>query len=157
MSMQDGAVVIPVKFVSAHMQELAAEPIGTSKAIQVQLVLLPPYASDITVATPATAVKHFGLRDGLTVRKGRSKKPPGVRYPVSGTALATAKPCKEGWFQRGGAQRWHLKPHAEQRLLVCCVLPVCCVLLCTARVLCAVCALCAACVPLVCCVLPVYC
>lgn len=91
---------IPAKFVNAHMPQLAALESDRSKAIQLQLVLLPPFASDATDDTPPTAVKNFGLLDGVHVRRSLHKAGY-YKYMLSGLALATSRPCREGWYIRG--------------------------------------------------------
>jgi hypothetical protein len=57
------------------MPLLAAALPGTSTPIALQLVLLPPCASDVTAATPA--VRVIDLAQGVTVQTGGKKERPG--------------------------------------------------------------------------------
>lgn len=93
------AVCLPWSLVGTHMTELAGMEPRTGKPIAVQLVLLPPYASDVTPEAPPQEV--IDLKHGITVRK---TKPASVTTPVfalSGLPLARSRPVQESWYLRG--------------------------------------------------------
>jgi hypothetical protein len=56
MSKMSVAVCVPSSLISTHMEQMQAMEYGTTKAMQLQLVLLPPYAEDVTPETPAQQV-----------------------------------------------------------------------------------------------------
>jgi hypothetical protein len=72
----------------------------------VQLVLLPPFASDVTPETPAQCI--IQLQHGVTVRKalqkGRSSSS-GYTFTLGGLALKRQQPVREQWYLRGGWQQ----------------------------------------------------
>jgi hypothetical protein len=75
---------------------------GSNRPITLQLVSLPPYAADISAATPAQHVRV--VRHGIAVRKHAVMVKGEVKchmYPVSGLPLARSEQRTNGWFLRG--------------------------------------------------------
>eukprot|EP00775_Hariotina_reticulata_P009127 gene9127-9296_t len=91
-------VYIPCALVHMHMARLAALPYHTSHSIRVQLVLLPPHASDVTPETPEVEV--IELTQGVTVRKNKSYSDSGT-FSLAGLALTSSKPAVKGYYVRG--------------------------------------------------------
>jgi hypothetical protein len=93
-------VRLPVGLVQAHMPEVAALAVNTSHAIKVEVVLLPPCASDISVATPAQDVVDI---HGVTVTRYRSysMQPNRILYTLAGKGLQQLTPqAKAQWYIR---------------------------------------------------------
>jgi hypothetical protein len=88
---------VPARLASVHMDELQQMPSNTSRPIRVQLVLLPPYAEDVTPHTPAQSVME--LWHGITV--SRHGKHSNSWYTLSGLALTGSAPARQGWWLRG--------------------------------------------------------
>jgi hypothetical protein len=61
-AMDNGGLRLPLSLVQTHMPELAAITPGTTTALQVQLVLLPACADDITADSPP--IRVLELRQG---------------------------------------------------------------------------------------------
>jgi hypothetical protein len=70
---------------------------GTAANISLQLVLLPPYASDVSPETPAQQV--IELQHDVTVRK--SLQNGSSVYIIGGRALRRSQPVQEHWHLRG--------------------------------------------------------
>lgn len=94
----DKQMYIPSTLVYEHMPELANIPYGKSMSIQVQLVLLPPHASDVTPESPAMEV--IQLNYGVTVRKSRTATDTGS-FNLAGIALTCSKPAKKAYIVTG--------------------------------------------------------
>lgn len=94
--MKAGALNLPAALAKSHMPGLAELPAGTSVSIRVQLVLLPPYACDVTPDTPAQGVQE--LRHGVSVYRKSGKA---EIFPLSGLSLTRSKPVVENWHLRG--------------------------------------------------------
>jgi hypothetical protein len=73
-------------------------PPAQTRPIALQLVLLPAFAEDATVETPAQEVLNFSEQN-CAVRK--LDKRTTFEYPLSGLPLRRSKPVKEGWWLRG--------------------------------------------------------
>jgi hypothetical protein len=99
-------VRLPVGLVQAHMPEVAALAVNTSHAIKVQVVLLPPCASDISEATPAQDV--VDIPHGVTVTRYRSysMQPNRFTYTLAGQGLQQlAAQVKAQWYVRCECRR----------------------------------------------------
>jgi hypothetical protein len=75
---------------------------GSSCNIALQLVLLPPFAADISPDSPPRRV--IELRHDITLRKspqGRRGKAMQFTYPLAGLTLRRSEPTTNGWFLRG--------------------------------------------------------
>jgi hypothetical protein len=94
----DKHMFMPSALVFEHMPEIANLPYGTSWPIKVQLVLLPPHASDITPESPAVEVIH--LNQGVTVRRSKTATDTGS-FNLAGIALTCSKPAKKGYTITG--------------------------------------------------------
>jgi hypothetical protein len=92
---------IPASLLHTHLPDLAAIPAGAkgSTDIQLQLVLLPPCASDVTLDTPAQEVINF--KHGISVRKDLGKMNEAGMFTMAGLPLKRSRPCQEEWFIRG--------------------------------------------------------
>jgi ABC-type enterobactin transport system permease subunit len=58
MGYMSNGVFLPLTFVQTHMPEIAGLEPGATSAVQLQLVLLPPHASDITPSGLLWLVSH---------------------------------------------------------------------------------------------------
>jgi hypothetical protein len=77
------------------MPELANAPPQTTIAVTLQLVLLPPFAADVSADTlPAQRVIKL---TGVTVCKTGAK---GDCYVLGGVALTRSEPVRDGWYLR---------------------------------------------------------
>jgi hypothetical protein len=78
---------------------------GDTRAVKLQLVLLPPFAADITPESPPQLLKE--LHHGITLRKSACMKR-GVlqyyKYSIEGLPLSASEPYKNSWFLRGEVQ-----------------------------------------------------
>lgn len=93
---------VPSALVSTHIGVLGDMEPCTSMPVQLQLVLLPRHAADVTPDTPAQGV--IELRHDVAVRKGKvNQKTGSCSYIISGLPLTHSQPARDGWFVRGEA------------------------------------------------------